>query len=61
MSGIEYSAKGERNHLELEHSDFRYKELMKAFKDYKIKGVVISESPNIEKDALLMKKAYEKY
>ena len=59
MSGIEYSAKGERNHLELKQSDFKYKELMKAFKDYKIKGVVISESPNIEEDALLMKKTYE--
>jgi deoxyribonuclease-4 len=58
MSGIEYSAKGERNHLELKDSDMNYKDLMKAFKEYKIKGVVISESPNIEEDALLMKKTY---
>jgi len=61
MSGIEYTTKGERNHLELAQSDFKYKELMKTFKDYKIKGVVISESPNIEKDAMLMKKTYESY
>ncbi|MBU2561259.1 MAG: TIM barrel protein [Nanoarchaeota archaeon] len=59
VSGIEYGPKGERNHLELKQSDFKYKELMKAFKEYRIKGVVISESPNIEADALLMKKAYE--
>jgi deoxyribonuclease-4 len=59
MSGIEYGPKGEKNHLVLKESDFRYKELMKAFKEYRIKGVVISESPNIEGDALLMKKAYE--
>ncbi|KYK26019.1 hypothetical protein AYK26_01065 [Euryarchaeota archaeon SM23-78] len=59
MSGIEYSEKGERNHLELKDSNMNYKDLMKALKDYKCKGVVISESPNIEKDAVLMKKAYE--
>ncbi|MBW2990722.1 TIM barrel protein [Candidatus Woesearchaeota archaeon] len=60
MSGIEYGEKGERNHLELKESDMNYKDLMKALKDYKCKGVLISESPNIEKDAVLMKKTYEK-
>lgn len=58
MSGIEYSAKGERNHLTLSESDFKYKELMKAFKEFRLKGVVICESPNIEEDALLMQKTY---
>ncbi|MFC1741488.1 TIM barrel protein [Nanoarchaeota archaeon] len=61
MSGINYTAKGERNHLVLKESDFEYKELMKAFKEFRIKGVVISESPNIEQDALLMKKVYESF
>lgn len=59
MSGIAYTAKGERNHLELKDSDFKYKELMKSLKEFKVKGVVICESPVIEADALLMKKAYE--
>lgn len=59
MSGINYGPKGERNHLVLKESDFRYEELMKAFREYRLKGVVICESPNIEQDALLMKKAYE--
>ncbi|MBW2966980.1 TIM barrel protein [Candidatus Woesearchaeota archaeon] len=59
MSGINYSPKGERNHLILKESDFKYRELMKAFKEFRIKGPVISESPNIEADALLMKKTYE--
>jgi deoxyribonuclease-4 len=59
MSGIKYGAKGELSHLELKDSDMNYKDLMKVFKDYKIAGYVISESPNIEKDALLMKKTYE--
>jgi deoxyribonuclease-4 len=61
MSGIEYTAKGERKHLTLEQSDFRYKELMKAFREYKLKGVVICESPIIEDDALLMKKTYDSF
>ncbi len=60
MSGINYGEKGERNHLVLKESDMNYKDLMKALKDYKCKGVLISESPNIEKDAVLMKKFYEK-
>jgi deoxyribonuclease IV len=60
MSGINYSEKGERNHLELQDSDIKYEELMAAFKDYKIKGIVINESPNIEQDALLLQKVYKR-
>ena len=59
MSGIRYSEKGERNHLELKDSDMNYKDLIKIFHEFKIKGIVISESPNIEKDALLLKEVYE--
>jgi deoxyribonuclease IV len=59
MSGIAYSEKGEKNHLILEESDFKYKDLLKVWKEFKIKGVVINESPNIEEDALLMKKTFE--
>lgn len=59
MSGIKYGEKGELSHLELKDSDMNYKDLMKVFKDYKIAGYVISESPSIEEDALLMKKTYE--
>jgi len=61
MSGINYGDKGERNHLILKESDFRYEELMKSFKEFKLKGVVICESPNIEEDAMLMQKEYEKW
>ena len=60
ISGIQYGPKGERNHLNLKNSDMNYKELVKAWKDYKIKGVVISESPNLEEDALLLKQIYQK-
>jgi len=57
LAGINYNEKGERNHLNLKDSDMNYKDLLKAFKDFKIRGIVISESPNIEEDALMMKKA----
>lgn len=58
VSGIEYTAKGERNHVNLKDSDMNYKDLVKAWKEFKIKGCVISESPDLEEDALLLKKMY---
>ena len=58
IAGIEYGAKGEKKHLNLEESDFNYKELLKAFKDFEVKGVIVCESPNIEDDAKLMKDYY---
>ncbi len=59
VSGIEYTDKGEKNHLVFAGSDFNYKELAKAFVDFDIKGMVICESPNLEVDALLLKKEYD--
>ncbi len=59
-SGINYSEKGERNHLTMEESDFNYKAMLEALKAKRVSGVIICESPNIEKDALLMKKFWEK-
>ncbi|CAD5243483.1 deoxyribonuclease IV [Thermococcus camini] len=59
ISGINYTAKGERNHLNLQESDMNWKDLLRVLKEFKVKGVVISESPNIEGDAILMKKKYE--
>ncbi len=58
ISGINYGEKGERNHLNLQESDMRWEDLLRVLKEFRIKGVVISESPNIEEDALLMKKRY---
>jgi deoxyribonuclease-4 len=60
MSGIHYTEKGERHHLPLENSDMNYKDLLKVLKEFKAKGVIICESPTLERDALLMKKYYEK-
>jgi len=60
LSGINYTDKGERNHLDLPDSDMNYKELLNALKEFKARGVIISESPNIEGDALLMQKVWQK-
>ena len=58
IAGIEYGPKGEKKHLNLEESDFNYKELLNAFKAFNIKGAVVCESPNIEDDAKLLKDYY---
>lgn len=58
LAGIEYGVKGEKNHLMLEESDMNYKDLLKVFKEYDVKGVLVCESPNIEEDAKLLKDYY---
>ncbi len=58
VSGIAYGGKGEIKHLNLKESDFQYAELLKALKDYNVKGIVICESPNLEEDALLLQATY---
>ncbi len=60
ISGIEFTEKGEKNHLILKESKFNYKDLLKVLKEFKCKGVVTCESPNIEQDALLLKNTYQK-
>lgn len=58
IAGIEYGLKGEKKHLNLNEADMNYKDLLKAFKDFKIKGAITCESPNIENDARLLKTYY---
>jgi len=58
VAGISYGKKGEIKHLNLKESDFQYVELLKALKDYDVKGFVICESPNLEEDALLLQESY---
>lgn len=48
----------ERRHLNLADSDFDFHALLAALKDTRVSGVVICESPNLEKDALLLKRTY---
>jgi len=61
IQGIRYGETGERNHLEIKDDPtWKYSELMKALKEFNCAGVVVCESPNLETDALILKKAYEK-
>lgn len=60
ISGISYTAKGEREHLNLKASDMQYEELLRALLDYGVKGLIICESPNLEEDALLLKDTWER-
>lgn len=55
MAGIAYGEKGEKHHLIFSESDFNYKDLLKAFKKFDIKGVIVCESPNIEVDCKILK------
>lgn len=58
LAGIEYTSKGERQHLNLEESDMNYKDLLKALKKFNVKGALVCESPNIEDDCKLLKETY---
>ena len=58
LSGIAYGRKGETRHLPLEDSDLQYKQLLKALKVRRVKGLIICESPNLEEDALLLQQSY---
>lgn len=60
LSGIEYTDKGEKKHLNLLESDFDYKEIIQKMIKYDMQGTVICESPSLEKDAILMKEEYTK-
>lgn len=59
LSGIEYSEKGERNHLPLRESDLRLNELFNALHEANCAGRILCESPLMEEDALYMKELWE--
>ncbi len=58
FSGIAYSEKGERHHLNLDQSDADYKALFKALAVAGAAGRVLSETPNMEEGAVVMQNAY---
>ena len=58
LSGIEYTEKGERNHLPIEESDLDLDALLKALMDFGCQGRILIESPVMEEDALLVKKRW---
>lgn len=58
LSGIEYSAKGERKHLPLKESDLDIKNLLRALHDAGAQGRILCESPVMEEDALYMQEIW---
>jgi deoxyribonuclease IV len=58
VSGINYSEKGERNHLMLQNSDFNIKAFVSSLKAHKVGGYLICESPNPEADALYIQSLF---
>jgi len=58
IAGIHYNHTGELKHLNLDEADFRYDEWLQALRDSGVEGLVISESPNLEDDAIMLKKLY---
>jgi deoxyribonuclease-4 len=58
LSGIEYGPKGEKHHLPLKESDLKYRELFRALQEAGAKGRVLCESPKMEADAEVMRRAW---
>jgi deoxyribonuclease-4 len=58
LSGIEYSEKGEQNHLIISESDFNLKALFQALQDVNAGGRILCESPSLEEDALYIQQAW---
>jgi deoxyribonuclease-4 len=59
FSGIEYTAKGEKKHLNIENAENSLEPIAQVLRDFNVEGTIISESPNIEGDALKLKKLLE--
>ena len=60
MSGIEYTEKGEKEHLKLEEADLDLEAILRALKDSGCGGRILCESPVLEEDALLIQKRWDK-
>lgn len=58
ISGIDYGVKGEKSHLNLKESDFNYMDFLAVLKEFRAEGTIVCESPNLEEDAIMMKKIY---
>ena len=59
LSGISSNSKGDLKHLNLEKSNFNWKELFQVLREKDCRGYVICNSPNLEEDALMMKSYYQ--
>jgi deoxyribonuclease IV len=60
FSGIEFTEKGERRHLPVSSESPDFSLLAESLNEFGAGGTVICESPLVEKDALKLKKEWEK-
>lgn len=60
LSGIEYGSAGERRHLPLRRSRFRYREVLRALRDAGAAGWIVCESPAQEDDARHLQRVYRR-
>jgi deoxyribonuclease-4 len=58
LSGIEYTEKGEQNHLTISESDFDIEALFKALHKVGAGGRILCESPTLEEDAQFIQNAW---
>jgi len=58
LSGIEYTEKGEQNHLVIAESDFDLDALFAALLEVDAAGRILCESPTLEEDALTIQNAW---
>jgi len=58
ISGISSNSKGDLKHLNLEKSNFNWKELIRSLKENDCRGYIICNSPNLEDDARMLKDYY---
>jgi deoxyribonuclease-4 len=58
LSGIEYTARGEKRHLVMAEADFELEQLFTALHEKGCCGRILSESPIMEEDARLFKETW---
>ena len=61
LSGIEYTSKGEKNHLPLRESDLNIQGLLQTLKQNDCGGRILCESPIMEEDALYMQSLWNSF
>ncbi len=60
VEGINFTEKGERNHLRITEGPPDYKMLVAVLKEFKCGGTLICESPAMEDDALILQKEWKR-
>lgn len=58
LSGILYGEKGEKKHLPMDEAEFKWRDYVCVLKEYDVGGVLVCESPLMEKDTLLIQEYY---